>query len=99
MMNMPIAAGNLFLGTFDVVNTLKNSLTATKFGMSLRLCSDRFAQILSWINLHLEIRIPHHGKGCYLREAEDCYSLAISLPLHSTEHLLGCSGNTLVWMR
>lgn len=33
MMNMPIAAGNLFLGTFDVVNALKDPLTATKFGM------------------------------------------------------------------
>lgn len=33
MMNMPIAAGNLFLGTFDVVNALKDPLTATRFGM------------------------------------------------------------------
>lgn len=30
--NMPIAAGNLFIGTFDVVNALLNALTATKFG-------------------------------------------------------------------
>lgn len=33
MMNMPIAAGNLFLGTFDVLNALKDPLTATRFGM------------------------------------------------------------------
>lgn len=33
MMNMPIAAGNLFLGTFDVLNALTDPLTATKFGM------------------------------------------------------------------
>lgn len=33
MMNMPIAAGNLFLGTFDVVNALKDPLTATRFGI------------------------------------------------------------------
>lgn len=32
-MNMPIAAGNLFLGTFDVLNALKDPLTATRFGM------------------------------------------------------------------
>lgn len=31
--NMPIAAGNLFLGTFDVLNALSNPLTSTKFGM------------------------------------------------------------------
>ncbi len=33
MMGMPIAAGNLFIGTFDVLNALKDPLTATKFGM------------------------------------------------------------------
>ena len=32
-MGMPIAAGNLFLGTFDVLNALKEPLTATKFGL------------------------------------------------------------------
>lgn len=30
--NMPIAAGNLFLGTFDVVNALNSALAATQFG-------------------------------------------------------------------
>lgn len=29
---MPIAAGNLFIGTFDVLNALTNALTSTKFG-------------------------------------------------------------------
>lgn len=33
MVNMPIAAGNLFLGTFDVSNALSNSLKSTRFGM------------------------------------------------------------------
>lgn len=33
MVNMPIAAGNLFLGTFDAMNAIGNPLTATKFGM------------------------------------------------------------------
>ena len=33
MANMPIAAGNLFIGTFDVDNALTNSLKATRFGM------------------------------------------------------------------
>ena len=32
-MNMPIAAGNLFLGTFEVLNALTNPLKATKFGI------------------------------------------------------------------
>lgn len=32
--NMPIAAGNLFIGTFDVLNALQDALTATKFGSS-----------------------------------------------------------------
>lgn len=32
-MGMPIAAGNLFLGTFDVANALSNPLKATKFGV------------------------------------------------------------------
>ncbi len=34
MVNMPIAAGNLFLGSFDVSNALSNSLKATRFGMT-----------------------------------------------------------------
>lgn len=33
MVNMPIAAGNLFLGTFDVSTALSNSLKSTKFGL------------------------------------------------------------------
>lgn len=31
--NMPIAAGNLFIGTFDVSNALKDALKATRFGL------------------------------------------------------------------
>lgn len=30
---MPIAAGNLFMGTFDTMNAIKNVLKATKFGI------------------------------------------------------------------
>lgn len=33
MMGMPIASGNLFIGTFDVLNALKEPLSATKFGV------------------------------------------------------------------
>ena len=33
MADMPIAAGNLFIGSFDVKNALTNSLKATKFGV------------------------------------------------------------------
>lgn len=32
-MGMPIAAGNLFMGTFDVLSALSNALKATKLGM------------------------------------------------------------------
>lgn len=32
-MKMPIAAGNLFMGTFDVGSALQNALKATKFGV------------------------------------------------------------------
>lgn len=32
LMNMPLAAGNLFIGTFDTANALTNPLTATRFG-------------------------------------------------------------------
>lgn len=31
-MNMPLAAGNIFIGKFDVLNALTNALTATQFG-------------------------------------------------------------------
>lgn len=31
--NMPIASGSLFIGTFDAVNAIKSPLTATKFGI------------------------------------------------------------------
>lgn len=30
--NMPLASGNLFIGTFDVMNALTNALTSTQFG-------------------------------------------------------------------
>lgn len=30
--NMPLASGNLFIGTFDVLNALTNALTSTQFG-------------------------------------------------------------------
>ena len=33
MMNMRIAAGNLFIGTFDVANALQNAMAATRFGL------------------------------------------------------------------
>ena len=33
MMNMRIAAGNLFIGTFDVANALKDAMAATRFGL------------------------------------------------------------------
>ncbi len=36
MANMPIAAGNLFLGSFDVSSALTNSLKSTRFGMAWR---------------------------------------------------------------
>ena len=32
LVNMPIASGNLFIGTFDVLNALNNPLTSTLFG-------------------------------------------------------------------
>ena len=32
LVNMPIASGNLFIGTFDVLNALNDPLTATLFG-------------------------------------------------------------------
>ena len=33
MMSMPIAAGNLFIGTFDVANALQDAMAATRFGL------------------------------------------------------------------
>ena len=36
MMGMPIAAGNLFIGSFDVNNALTSPLKATKFGLPFR---------------------------------------------------------------
>ena len=33
---MPIAAGNLFIGSFDVNNAMSNPLQATKFGLPFR---------------------------------------------------------------
>ena len=33
---MPIAAGNLFIGSFDVSNAMSNPLKATKFGLPFR---------------------------------------------------------------
>lgn len=36
IMGMPIAAGNLFIGSFDVGNAMSNPLKATKFGLPFR---------------------------------------------------------------
>lgn len=36
LMGMPIAAGNLFIGSFDVGNAMSNPLQATKFGLPFR---------------------------------------------------------------
>ncbi|MDD3038702.1 PCMD domain-containing protein [Bacteroides sp.] len=36
MVGMPIAAGNLFIGSFDVNNAMSNPLKATKFGLPFR---------------------------------------------------------------
>lgn len=36
MVNYPIAAGNLFIGEFDVTNALRNALVATHFGLPFR---------------------------------------------------------------
>lgn len=33
LMDMPLASGNLFIGTFDVGNALTNALTSTQFGV------------------------------------------------------------------
>ncbi len=33
LMNMPIAAGNLYIGTFDVSNALQDAMAATRFGL------------------------------------------------------------------
>ncbi len=32
MVGMPIAAGNLFIGSFDMLNAITNPLSATRFG-------------------------------------------------------------------
>lgn len=36
MVGMPIAAGNLFIGSFDINNAMTNPLKATKFGLPFR---------------------------------------------------------------
>lgn len=42
MVNMRIAAGNLFVGTFDVTNALKDAMKATCFGLPYRAKPLRF---------------------------------------------------------
>ena len=36
MVNMRLAAGNLFIGTFDVANALKDAMAATRFGLPFK---------------------------------------------------------------
>lgn len=38
LVGMPIAAGNLFIGSFDVNNAMSNPLQATKFGLPSGTC-------------------------------------------------------------
>ena len=42
MMNMRIAAGNLFLGSFDTQNALKDAMKATRFGVPVNRKPVRF---------------------------------------------------------
>lgn len=42
MMEMPIAAGNLFIGTFDVANALQDAMAATRFGLPFNQKPIRF---------------------------------------------------------
>lgn len=42
MVNMRIAAGNLFLGTFDTENALKDAMAATRFGIPVNRKPARF---------------------------------------------------------
>lgn len=42
MVNMRIAAGNLFIGTFDVANALKDAMAATHFGLPFNKKPIRF---------------------------------------------------------
>ena len=39
----PIAAGNLFVGTFDLASALFNPLAATRFGVPVNRIPTRFA--------------------------------------------------------
>lgn len=43
MFNMPIAAGNLFLGSFDLASALKSPLSATRFGVPVDYRPARFS--------------------------------------------------------
>lgn len=38
LMKMPIAAGNLFIGSFDVLSALASPLAATRFGLPFPMC-------------------------------------------------------------
>ena len=42
MVNMRIAAGNLFIGTFDVTNALQDAMAATRFGLPFNYAPRRF---------------------------------------------------------
>ena len=45
LVGMPIAAGNLFIGSFDVNNAMSNPLQATKFGLPFRHVPERKAEL------------------------------------------------------
>lgn len=42
MMNMPMAAENLFIGTFDTMSALSDPLKATQFGLPFDLLKSEF---------------------------------------------------------
>ena len=42
MMNMPMAAENLFIGTFDPMSALSDPLKATQFGLPFDLLKSEF---------------------------------------------------------
>jgi len=48
MVNMRIAAGNLFIGTFDVANALKDALAATQFGLPFKHKPSKLSGYYKW---------------------------------------------------
>lgn len=86
---MPIAAGNLFIGNFDVINALKDALKSTQFGLPFRKKPVSFTGYYKYKRGKVYTEVGPNGKPVPVKGEDACDIYAV---LYRSE---GLTNNTL----